>query len=209
MTKISEIDDFIREALKIGKKRPEIEAVLSQAGWQNDQIARVFKAYSDVDFPIPVPKPRIFVSPKLFFLNLFYFTVLYLSIFNVIDILFNIIDYYFPHHYAYAPVTLTIQSNIAVLLLSLPLFYYVSKVLSDTTKKLEHFIPRIRLVMIYLSMFIGACILLGSACCLIYYILIWDLDIGFVLKILILCLTSIGFHFYFKNEIKDNEAESS
>ena len=208
MTKINEIDEFIREALKIGKKRPEIEAVLQEAGWQNEQIARAFKAYSDVDFPIPVPKPRIFVSPKLFFLNLFYFIVLYLNIFNVIDILFDIIEYYLPSHYTYPSYNFYIQSNISVLILSLPLFYYISKFLSNMTQKTGHFVPRIRLVMIYFSMFIGACILLGSACSLIYYVLIWELDIAFVLKILILCLTSLGFHFYFKNEIKENEAEA-
>jgi hypothetical protein len=34
-----------------------MEQALLQAGWSPDQVRKALKAYVDVDFPIPVPRP--------------------------------------------------------------------------------------------------------------------------------------------------------
>jgi transcriptional/translational regulatory protein YebC/TACO1 len=53
-----DLQTFIKEALTKGLDRTSIEKALSQAGWQTEDIRSGLHSYSDIEFPLPVPRPK-------------------------------------------------------------------------------------------------------------------------------------------------------
>ncbi len=94
MTKNSKLDLFIQESIKHGKSFEEIKRVLLEAGWQKHQIRSGLETYYLTKYPIAVPKPKPFISPRLFFLYLLYFLMLYLVVYNTVSLLFICLNYY-------------------------------------------------------------------------------------------------------------------
>jgi hypothetical protein len=69
-----ELVEFVRDALARGNTRAEIEQVLVRAGWSRELIDSALRAYADVEFPIPVPKPKSYLSAREAFFHLLLFT---------------------------------------------------------------------------------------------------------------------------------------
>lgn len=59
-----ELLDFVRDALGRGVSRTQIEEALRRGGWTTDQIRGALTAYAEVDFPIPVPRARPYLSAR-------------------------------------------------------------------------------------------------------------------------------------------------
>src|SRR3546814_11633295 len=74
---VQELDTFVREALMRGQSREAIAQVLAAAGWAEAQTRDVLSAYAEVDFPVPVPRPRASLSAREAFLYLVLFASLY------------------------------------------------------------------------------------------------------------------------------------
>ena len=74
---------FVKEALGRGLPRTQIEDVLQHAGWGPEQIGTAMSAFAPVDFPIPVPRPRISLSAREAFLYLLQFSTLYTVAYNL------------------------------------------------------------------------------------------------------------------------------
>ena len=68
--------DFVKEALSAGKSRADISKALKQAGWPDDQARAALEQFADVDFPVPVPRPRLYGSAREAFLYVVYFALL-------------------------------------------------------------------------------------------------------------------------------------
>jgi hypothetical protein len=83
---------FVRESLSRGQSRAQIEAVLAQAGWRPEQVRRALGSFADVAFPVPVPRPRPYLSARDAFLYLVLFTALYVSAFNLGSLAFQFIE---------------------------------------------------------------------------------------------------------------------
>lgn len=64
MAKTDELEDFIRLAVAKGEPLSRIESVLLESGWETERVKRAVGRYVDVDFSVPVPKPRPFVSTR-------------------------------------------------------------------------------------------------------------------------------------------------
>ena len=71
-----ELEQFVRDALMRGEARPSIEAALASAGWAPEQVRDALEAYAPVAFPIPVPRPRPYLSAREAFLYLLLFAPL-------------------------------------------------------------------------------------------------------------------------------------
>ena len=80
----------------------------------------------------------------------------------------------------------------------------ISRAMEETKQR----IPRIRLKLIYLTMFIGACVMLGNAICFVYYFLSGELGLRFILKVLILTALTVGLFAYYRAEIKQTETKA-
>src|SRR3546814_9570833 len=79
---VQELDTFVREALMRGQSREAIAQVLAAAGWAEAQTRDVLSAYAEVDFPVPVPRPRASLSAREAFLYLVLFASLYYAAFH-------------------------------------------------------------------------------------------------------------------------------
>ena len=91
-----ELLDFVREALSRGVPRPRIEDALRKSGWTPDQICGALTAYADLEFPIPVPRARPYLSARDAFVYLVLFGTLYASAYNLGSLLFDFINRAFP-----------------------------------------------------------------------------------------------------------------
>ena len=87
-----ELEVFVRESLSRGQSRQAIRQALSAAGWSDEQTRDVLEAYADVDFPVPVPKPRASLSAREAFLYLVLFATLYYTMFHLGSLLFDLIN---------------------------------------------------------------------------------------------------------------------
>jgi hypothetical protein len=64
------LNRFIGEAIGGGFEKSEIERILIEAGWPQDEVRKGLTAFADVDFPIPVPRPKAYLSAREAFLYL-------------------------------------------------------------------------------------------------------------------------------------------
>ena len=91
-----DLELFVREALSRGQSREAIEAALDSAGWPKEQARSALNAYALVDFPVPVPKPRPYLSAREAFLYLVLFATLYFTAYNFGSLLFDLINWWRP-----------------------------------------------------------------------------------------------------------------
>ena len=91
-----ELDLFVRDALASGIDKPAIEQALAAAGWPPAQTRSVLNGYADLQFPVPVPKPRPYLSAREAFLYLVLFATLYLAAWNLGSLLFELINRAWP-----------------------------------------------------------------------------------------------------------------
>ena len=91
-----ELEQFVRDALGRGAPKASIEAALVQAGWPPEQYRAVLDGWADVDFQVPVPRPRPYLSARDAFFYLLLFTALWISAWNLGALLFAFIDRAWP-----------------------------------------------------------------------------------------------------------------
>src|SRR5690606_13048540 len=91
-----DLEWFVREALARGATKAAVAKALAEAGWSPEQVRGVVDAYADVDFRVPVPKPRPYLSAREAFLYLVLFAALYLSAWHLGSLLFDLINHAFP-----------------------------------------------------------------------------------------------------------------
>jgi hypothetical protein len=208
--------EFIKDSYKVGKTHTDIRAVLLQTGWAKEQVDEALDRFVDHPFPVAIPRSVVFASPRLIFLNIFYFLVLYLSIYNVVATLFTFLDHYLPDglgrtngaFYSRTSIGESIRWYLAMIVCCVPLVWWSNRVITNAIAETKQRIPQMRLRLIYLTMFIGACVLLGNAICLIYYFLSGELGLRFTIKVSILTFLILGLHAYYRVEIKQTEKEA-
>ncbi|WP_018631619.1 DUF5671 domain-containing protein [Neomegalonema perideroedes] len=213
--KLDELDDFIRAAAAKGADFARIRTALSGAGWEASRIDSALGRYAETDLGVPAPKPRAFVSPRLFFMHCFYFVLLYVVAYNFISLLFTFLDHYLPDglgqrggfFYSGDPIR-AIQDNLAALIVATPLFWLTEKGLERAQSRSGQAIPRIRLILAYFTIFVGACALLGDAIYFVYYLLRGELGLRFMLKTMILLLSVFGIWLYHRTDLSKDEAAS-
>ena len=184
-----ELLHFVRDALARGLPRPQIEQVLLQAGWGRDQARSALAAYAEVDFPVPVPRPKAYVSAREAFLYLVLFSTLYVSAFNLGRLIFSFIDRAFPDPAqagAFARDTnLAIRWSVSSLMIAFPVFLYVSRLVGQAiAREPVKRGSRVRKWLTYATLFIAAGILVGDLTTLVYNFLGGELGLRFLLKVL-------------------------
>ena len=207
--------EFIKDCYKAGKSHAEIRAVLQESGWTVGQIDDALGQFVNKPYPVAIPKPNVFAFPRLAFLNIFYFIVLYLAIYNVVGMLFTIMDYYLPDglgvmqgaFYSSETIGEAIRSYLATIICAVPFVWWSSRIISKAMEETTQRILWIRLILVYLTMFIGACVMLGNAICFIQYFLNGELGLRFILKVTVLTVLVFGLFAYYRAEMKQTEVE--
>jgi len=179
---------FVREALGQGIPRAQVEAALTQAGWPPEQVADALRSFADVTFPVPVPRPRPYLSAREAFLYLVLFVSLYTVAFNLVSLAFDIINRIFED--ATQPLSPqwrdSVRFSVSALLVAFPLFVFLSRLIAravrtDPAKRAS----RVRKWLTYLTLFFAALALMCDVITLVYNVLGGEATIRFVLKVVV------------------------
>ena len=185
-----EIARFLKEGLARGLPRERLERALIEAGWPRDQVRGALRGFADIEFPIPVPRPTPYLSAREAFVYLLLFSSLYISAYSLGSLLFAFIHRAFPDPAQDPAVALevtreTIRWSISFLVVTFPVFAFVfwrndRAVREDPGRRLS----RVRQSLTYLTLFVGAAILIGVVTSIVYNLLGGELTVRFVLKVL-------------------------
>jgi hypothetical protein len=207
-----DLQNFVRESLAKGLARADIEAALHQAGWTGDQIASALRGYSTVEFPVPVPSPRPYVSAREAFLYLVLYSTLFLSAHSLGDLLFGLIEKFVPDPassgggYYYGDEDYRIRWAIARLVVGLPVFLF-------TARRIGHMLRRdpskqgspVRKWLTYVALFIAGSVVIGDFVTLISYALDGDLTSRFQLKVATVAIIAGAIFIYYLRELGRDE----
>ena len=205
---------FVKDGLQRGLARADIEAVLLRAGWPPEQVHRALAGFADIEFAIPVPRPIPTVSAREAFMYVLMFATLFVSAYNLGDLLFDIIDRRFPDPVSPRAEVFTLQSirwALSALIVAFPIFLWMAWLIArlvraDPTKRAS----RIRRRLTYITLFIAACVLIGDVITVVYSFLGGELTTRFVLKVITVgAIAGTAFGYYLSDlRVEEKEPET-
>lgn len=207
-TEAHQLESFVKESLQSGKAREEIAKALESAGWPGAQIANALDAYADIQFPIPVPKPRPSLTAREAFLYLVMFSTLYFAVWNLGSLLFIFIDHAFPDaNGGFYPGEMQRWSTAAIII-GFPVFLLLARYIGKQIE-LNPFkrLSPARRWLTYLTLFLASAALVGDTTTLIYNLLGGELTIRFLLKILVVALIAGSSFTYYLLDLRKEEKE--
>ena len=204
-----ELEIFIREALLREQSRESILKALGEAGWSAEQTRGVLDAYAEVDFPIPVPRPRASLSARDAFLHLVLFATLYYTAFHLGSLLFDLINHAFPdpaETRGYSFFDSSMRWSVASLIIAFPIFAFVARHLAKDIER--HPIKRlspVRRWLTYLTLYLAAIVLICDFTTLVYNLLGGELSVRFVLKVGVVALIAGSVFGWYLRDLRREE----
>lgn len=208
----NELNLFVRESLAKGVPRETIRQTLLEARWPEDEVESALEGFAEIDFPVPVPRPKPYVSAREAFVYLVLFTTLYICAGSVVHLLFQFIHRWFPDpamSYSLEEGTRrAVRWSTAALLIAFPLFMGLSRVTylairRDPEKRLS----KIRKWLTYLTLFAAAGALLADLITLVFTFLDGELTARFLLKVTAVGGVAGSIFGYYLWDLSQGEAE--
>lgn len=196
----NDIHSFVRESLSRKISRNDIRKALKEANWQDDEVESALGAYADVDFPVPVPRRRPYLSAREAFIYLVLFLCLYISAFSFGKLLFDFINHWVPdalQQYGYSDVS-GVRMSVASLIVAFPLYLWLTwLMLSEIRRDSEKKSSKIRKWLTYITLFVAAGVIIGDLITLLFNLLGGELTLRFLLKVLtVLLIAGLIFGYY-------------
>ena len=210
-----DLRQFIKDSLEKGQDRDAIRSVLVEAGWQEREIGAALASFADVDFPVAVPRPRPYLHAREAFLYLVSFISLYVFAFSLGAVFFGLIDHHFSSSiYRYDPGPSAAQTTaLAAIIVAFPLYLFLMRRLTAAVAAdPERRQSLIRRWLTYLTLVVGAAIILGDVIALLARLLAGDPTAGFVLKVVaVLVITGpvFGYYLWDMRQAEDQVIESA
>lgn len=198
---------FVRQSLERDIPRDRIEDALRAAGWPREKIDSALGEFAEVDFPVPVPRPKPYLSAREAFLYLLLFTTLFLSAFNLGSILFELIEMALPDPAGPGFSASSLRWSVSFVVVSFPIYLYLTvrtarELRRDPAKRAS----KVRKWLTYLTLFVAAGFLIGDLVALIFHLLEGELTARFLLKVLVVAvLAGAAFGYYLRDLGKDEE----
>ena len=207
-----ELQGFVGDGLTRGLSRAEIERVLLEAGWPPEQVRNALGGFAKIEFPIPVPRPKPYLSAREAFLYLVLFSTLYVSAFSLGRLLFQFINQAFPDPAAPAAVAAAVRQairwSISSLVVAFPVFLYVAWLTGrETRRDPSKRASKVRRWLTYLTLFVAAGVLVGDVTSLVYSLLGGELTARFVLKVSTIAVIAGAVFGYYLRDLRLEEAE--
>ena len=208
-----DLELFVREALLRGQSRPAIEATLASAGWAPEQVRDALEAYADVAFPVPVPRPRPYLSAREAFLYLVLFASLYVAAWHLGSLLFDLINHAFPDpadpRYVAQGLGSSIRWATASVIIAFPVFLFVARHLArELARNPVKRLSAVRRWLTYLTLFLAAVVLVGDMITLVYNVLGGELTVRFVLKVLVAAAIAGSIFGWYLVDLRREEREA-
>jgi hypothetical protein len=205
-----DLDLFVRDALARGASKDTVASALASAGWSSEQVTRALAAFADVDFVVPVPKPRASLSAREAFLYLLLFASLYVAAWHLGSLLFDLLNRAFPDAgdpaWALRRSAESIRWSTASVIIALPVFLWIARMLSREVARdpLKRLSP-VRRWLTYLTLFLAAVALTGDMITLVYNVLGGELTMRFVLKVLVVAAIAGAIFSYYLLDLRREE----
>jgi hypothetical protein len=204
-----DLEVFVRDALSRGVPRERVAVTLADAGWSTAQVQRALGSWAEVDFPVPVPRPRASLSAREAFFYLLMFAALYMAAFHLCDLMFDVLDRLLPD--AADPerswATRDIRWSTASVLITFPLFLWMARVVARqvTSDPLARLSP-VRRWLTYLTLFLAALAIVIDLITLLNNVLGGDLTLRFVAKVLLVGMVAGGIFSYYLLDLRRGES---
>jgi len=197
---MSDIHGFVKEALAQKIPKTEIKKALLQASWQEDEVASALDAFADVDFPIPVPRRKPYLSAREAFIYLVLFLCLYITAFSFGKLLFDFINRWVPdvlRQYESTDVN-AVRTSVSELIVAFPVYLWLTWLMAKAIRKdPEKKGSKIRKWLTYITLFITAGVIIGDLITLLFNLLGGELTLRFFLKVMtVLMIAGIIFGYY-------------
>jgi hypothetical protein len=203
-----DLEQFVRDALARGCSRQDIDKALTDAGWTVEQIRSALTAYADVDFAIPVPRPRPYLSAREAFLYLVLFTTLYLSAYHLGSLLFELINRAFPDvSMPYGNgVSRSIRWSVASIVIAFPIFLLLSaKIGRELVQQPVKRQSAVRRWLTYLTLFVAAVVLICDLITLVDSVLGGEITARFILKVIVAGVIASAVFGYYLWDLRRDE----
>ncbi len=211
MSAQEDLTGFVRDALAQGASRATIESTLAAAGWRHEEVRRALAAWADVPFPVPVPRPRPYLSARDAFLYLVLFTALYITAFSLNSLAFEFIEQAFPDAAQRGDgqsFRNSVRWAVSNLIVAFPLFVWLSISMQRAiTRDPLRRSSRIRKWLTYLTLFLGAGVLIGDLIALVNGVLSGELTTRFVLKVAVVAAIAGTIFGYYLIDLRKDEKE--
>lgn len=208
-----DLELFVRDALGKGQSKPSILAALTAAGWPAEQAESALDAYADVAFPVPVPKPRPYLSAREAFQYLVLFATLYITAYHLGSLLFDLINRAFPDPADPAWQAMQVGSSmrwsVASVAIAFPVFLVVARRLGkELARSPIKRLSAVRRWLTYLTLFLAAGIVIGDLITLVYNVLGGELTLRFGLKVVVVAAIAGTIFAYYLFDLRHEEKES-
>ena len=209
-----ELELFVRDALMRGHDRQQVTQALLAAGWSPEQIRGVLEGWAEVDFALPVPRPRASLSAREAFLYLLLFSTLYFFACNLGNLLFALIGQALPdaadNDWQVISLGESIRWSISALVIAFPVFAFLAwHVARDVARHPIKRMSPIRRWLTYLTLFVAAAVLIGDLTALVFNALGGELSLRFILKVLAVAViagTAFGYYLW---DLRREEVEGA
>ena len=205
--------DFVENSLRAGAKKDEIEEILNQGGWSADQVKEALASFADIEFVVPVPKPKTQLSARDTFRYLIMFGMLYISGLCLGNLLFQFVNLAYPEGTELNRIEYVYQSirwATSALIVSFPIYLFLSyRITTEIALDPSSRVSAVRRWLTYLTLAIAAAVIVIDLIVLVYNFLAGELSVRFILKILIvLSISGSVFSYYLWSNKLDDEAIS-
>ncbi|HVS65040.1 MAG TPA: DUF5671 domain-containing protein [Thermoanaerobaculia bacterium] len=203
------LERFVAEGLARGHDKVILREKLADAGWPADEVEEALAEYADLEFDVPVPRPKPYVSARDAFQYLVTFTLLYVSAFSVGRIAFDVINRWLPLGTEMAWQVATASSTrsaAAALIVSFPLYLWFSRrIRIETRRDPVQRTSKVRQWLTYLTLFVAACVAVGDLSAVLYRLLEGDPTLRFLLKTLVVAVIAGTVLAYYLWELRSDE----
>lgn len=208
-----ELDRFVRDSLAAGLGRGDIQGVLAEAGWPPEQVRDALDAYAEVAFPLPVPRPRPYLSAREAFLYLVLFSTLYVAAYHLGSLLFDLITRALPDpadsEYMVQRLGHSMRWSVASVIIAFPVFLFVARHLGrELARNPVKRLSAVRRWLTYLTLFVAAAVLVGDMITLVFNLLGGELTLRFVLKVLVVAAIAGTVFGYYLGDLRNEEREA-
>jgi hypothetical protein len=203
-----ELEVFVRESLSRGQPRAAIRKALHEAGWSEEQTRGVLEGYAEVEFPVPVPRPRASISAREAFQYLVLFATLYFSAYHLGSLLFDLINHRFPDPAEHASGLFqdSMRFSVAALVIAFPVFAFTAHRIGRAVARfpIKRLSP-VRRWLTYLTLFIAAGVLIGDMTSLVYNVLGGEATPRFLCKVAVVAGIAGGIFYYYMQDLRREE----
>lgn len=208
-----DLELFVRDALLRGIARPEIEQALVAGGWPVEQARGALGAYAEHPFPVPVPRPRSYLSARDAFLYLSLFAALYISAYHLGSLAFDLLTRALPDpadsEYRTAGLLSSIRFSAASIIIAFPVFLFLSHLVGKEQRRHPaRRLSTVRRWLTYLTMFVAASVMIADLIALMNALLAGEMTLRFVLKVLVVAVIAGGILGWYLWDMRRDEVDA-